>query len=425
MENEMLRQIMVRKDEESEDDYIFRICGLKEELGWTWDDIAGFLNQELDYNHTESKYRRQYQAFLKGYYKGTKEHKEAAMDNSAQNKIEKTAETVIDKASEEEYAKLLEAKISLGKEKTKYSDLRNQINRHIRYEARSEVNKELAISCAQLVAKEKNLLNIEPFHMVPSTPEKAGILCLSDVHYGIAFKNFLNEYSPEIARQRLSKLVTETIRIGVKEGIKTLYFANLGDLIAGMIHLQIRLESRENVVQQTMHIAEILAEMLATLANYFTIEYYDCLDNHSRIDSNKETSVAMESYTYFIPWYLKSRLENHPNICIHSALIDDDIMKFTVLGHKVIGVHGHRDKPANIVKELTCLTRDIYDLAIMGHRHHFSADEQQGTVVVSNGSLMGTDDYAKDLRVSSRATQNLIIATQENVCESIYRICVD
>ena len=110
---------------------------------------------------------------------------------------------------------------------------------------------------------------------------------------------------------------------------------------------------------------------------------------------------------------------------INDSLVDDDFITFTTKGHNVIGVHGHKDKPANIVKELSCLTKKYYSLAIMGHRHHFSADEQHGTVIVSNGSLMGTDEYAKDLRVDSHATQNLIIVTEENPCACLYRIVLD
>ena len=71
------------------------------------------------------------------------------------------------------------------------------------------------------------------------------------------------------------------------------------------------------------------------------------------------------------------------------------------------------------------MTRANYDLILTAHLHHFSADEQFSTVVVSNGSLMGVDDYAETLRVCSKPSQSLIIVSEKSVAESIHRIVVE
>ena len=391
-----------RLDSESEEEYQYRISGMKEEKGLTWDDIAAILNNGLGYNYTESRYRRQYNAYLKGYQ--TREKELASMTS-------------------EELDEYTLRKIEMQQERVRLGDVRNQFNAYVRKEARDQANRELIVKCVEKMAKEKPLV----FPRTPAIPDFQGeaILCISDVHYGVAFENFLNKYSPEIAVERIKKLVDRTIAFCLTHDVSTLHVANLGDLIAGNIHLQIPLQSKENVIEQTMHVAELLAEALNALSRYFKVEYYSCLDNHSRIDANKETSMNNESYAYFIPWYLKARLAGNNGVHINDSLVDDDFITFTTKGHNVIGVHGHKDKPANIVKELSCLTKKYYSLAIMGHRHHFSADEQHGTVIVSNGSLMGTDEYAKDLRVDSHATQNLIIVTEENPCACLYRIVLD
>ena len=49
-----------RLDDESEDDYILRICGLKEDKQLFWDEVARIINKELDLNYTESRYRKLY-----------------------------------------------------------------------------------------------------------------------------------------------------------------------------------------------------------------------------------------------------------------------------------------------------------------------------------------------------------------------------
>ena len=38
---------------------------------------------------------------------------------------------------------------------------------------------------------------------------------------------------------------------------------------------------------------------------------------------------------------------------------------------------------------------------------------------------MGTDSYAKDLRLDSQPSQNIIIATRDSVCDYIRRVPLD
>ena len=73
------------------------------------------------------------------------------------------------------------------------------------------------------------------------------------------------------------------------EKIQYLYVINLGDLISGRIHAPLRINSRMDVVSQTQQISELVAQFLAELSRHFSkIEYYDCLDNHSRVEPIKE-----------------------------------------------------------------------------------------------------------------------------------------
>ena len=64
-------------------------------------------------------------------------------------------------------------------------------------------------------------------------------------------------------------------------------------------------------------------------------------------------------------------------------------------------------------------------MILTAHLHHFSADEKDDTLTISNGSLMGTDTYSKNLRLYSRPSQNLIIATPNNCFYSLERMVLD
>ena len=46
----------LRKEDESEYAYIYRIGNIKEQIG-SWQDVADLLNYQLGYQYTESKYR--------------------------------------------------------------------------------------------------------------------------------------------------------------------------------------------------------------------------------------------------------------------------------------------------------------------------------------------------------------------------------
>ena len=54
-----------RFENENEDSYILRICSMKNEQGWTWQDIADILNEALGHNFGESCYRKKVQQFHK------------------------------------------------------------------------------------------------------------------------------------------------------------------------------------------------------------------------------------------------------------------------------------------------------------------------------------------------------------------------
>lgn len=96
-----------------------------------------------------------------------------------------------------------------------------------------------------------------------------------------------------------------------------------------------------------------------------------------------------------------------------------------MLNHNILSCHGDKDKQNSVIEKMTLLTRKSFDLVCTAHLHHFSADEHTGTRLVSNGSLMGTDSYAKNLRLYSKPSQTLIIATSENVCDIIHIIDLD
>lgn len=314
--------------------------------------------------------------------------------------------------------------LQMKKERVKLSDERNQMSAIVRKLAREDTLKEISLEVVKTIAKDYPL--IRKSKLITSTKsDREAILCLSDWHFGMEYSSVFNEYNPEIAIKRIEKLKEETIRICLENRIERLYITNLGDLISGRIHLQIRINNRYDLITQTIKICEILSQFIADLSEYFDIVYSDVNDNHSRIEPNKKESIDLESMTRLIHWYIRDRFNGYSGVKIIENEFGDDIACFGVLNHTFVSVHGDKDKPAKVIQNLTLMLRKEIDCVFTAHLHHFSADEQNHTMRVSAGSLMGIDEYAEHLRLTNRPSQNLIIVSKNNPVESIHKIILD
>lgn len=382
-----------KNDSETFNTYLLRI-GKEKTKHETWDIIATNINSKLGLNFSESYYRKR--------YKQLSEQLKSKYDS--QDVGASTAEDVI---------------LELKKQKMKMSEERVLANAYLRRISREETLRDIASE----LASEMNLKKILPTtsNIKDDKSVNKAVLELSDWHYGICVDHAWNKYNPEICVERVAKLRDKVLEYCEIWGIKELHVLNLSDLIAGRIHLQLRLDSRYDVMTQTMNVAEILAELLNDLSAKVNVHYYDCLDNHSRIEPNKADNWNLESLVRIIPWYLKERLANS-NIVFHSNEFGLDIITLRVFDHEILGVHGDCDSLSKIIENMTLMTKRHYDLICAAHLHHFSSDERNETLIVSNSSLMGTDNFAKQLRLSSKPSQNLIIMDRDNPIKAIHRI---
>ena len=421
---------MEKLDTESQLEYIQRMCATKDINNMSWKSLSNFLNSKLQLHYSESWYRKN---FSEGNFASqiTAEQMESSEITTSEDcngecrECEHLTECMmlIKAELDDQEARINEKTDALKLIRANVADERAANARQIKRLAREENIKEIAANFAKEMAKTQRmpLMVREPWTK-PSTEKKEGILLISDWHFGIECENYWNTFNPEICEQRVAKLLKRTEEIAMSQKLDRIHVLNLSDLIAGRIHSQIRIESRFDVITQTMKVSEILADFLNSLSICCPIKYYDCLDNHSRLEPNKKESIDLESMVRIIPWYLKQRLIRNTKVEICDNEFGADIITCQVLGHEIIGVHGDNDRPTNALEKLSLMTHKHYSMLCTAHLHHFSADEQHQSVVVSNGSLMGVDSYAEKLRLTSDPTQTLIIATPDNVCECIYRI---
>lgn len=392
-------QLLEKREDESFNQYKQRCYSLKEAAGVTWNELADIINEYAEVPHSESWYR--------------KESKKTTDTTDSREDRADEAETISD---------LNTLLLDIRKERFKLNDERTQNNAFIRRMSREETLHEIAKMSAEIVSQRKFL---PTYPTIKSDTRCIGTLLISDWHYGIELNNYFNVYNPEVCKTRVGNLIEDTIKIGKLHGYKQLNVVNLSDLIAGRIHLSIRLQSREDVITQVMEVSEIVAEMLSKLSEHFHISYYDVMDNHSRIEPNKKDSLELETLVRIIPWYIKERVKNNKNIEINENAFADDIATFNIYDFNCAAVHGHKDKLNKVIDNMCAMTRRRNDIIFSAHYHHISMEEEHECVRISNGSLMGVDTYAMDLRLTSNPSQTLIISTPDNVVHCIYKINVD
>ncbi len=236
------------------------------------------------------------------------------------------------------------------------------------------------------------------------------VVCFSDFHYGLSVDNHWNKFNSDVFVQRLTVYINKIIEISKMFKVKRIVVLSLGDAVSGNIHTGLRVSNVEDVIKQTQDVAEYIGLALYELSLKFdVVDFYSATGNHGRVTANKHESITGENFEHLIGWYLKARLNNISNIKIHDNQIDKDIIVAKVKGHVIYGTHGDKDSVKTIVPNLTFMIGDIPKSCYLGHMHHYAEDTIQGVDVIMSGCLIGTDDYAKDIRKVGNACQTVCI----------------
>ena len=373
-----------RRPNESFEDYKLRICENMQSYGLKWEGVADVLNSESSQNYTESKYRKEFKSFTRGR---AYERKHGGNDY------------LIAQARE------------LERQRLGLSEQRSALRRALKDDAQK---------LTMLEEIRDGFKNIEPIEFVVHERcafdvENILCVCLSDAHIGMEFHNSYSDYSSEIAKERLEKYARRIIDEAHRYRANKCVVALLGDLISGgAAHQLIRVENRENCIEQIKVAGELIAQFLNAISVVFDrIDLYSTPGNHSRYMAKDKDAIVAEAFDSLIPWYLESRLGERDDIVIHQ---DNDPAAITTLmiGDRTVGlVHGHLDQFSENGVAVTKLNNKIgqkLDIILTGHLHEFDARTILGTTVVRSGALCGTgDEYTNRMRFSGSASQAIVV----------------
>lgn len=394
-----------KQEGESEEQFIWRLGREKDagKLDLGWEEIADIINREFREDDSEyrneSAYRKPYQQAKRFYEAG-----------------------VFKDLTSEKYIELLKVEQQeLKKERQKISDERVDFQKSIREEARKESFIELI---ERVLSQSVKPLDYKPAPMGLNDNDDM-VVCLSDLHAGIEVKNSWNTFNTSVLKDRLCRYIDEIKSIQATHKCSRCELVLGGDAISGFIHPNLRLQNNENVIQQIQIAITYIGDFIVALQDTFSeIRVHSVAGNHSRLSPNKEEHLRGEELEALIPFCLKIKFANNPNIVVcEDGYIDNSINSFVTRGGKLFYlVHGDKDTPSNVVKNLTLMTGKKPDAILLAHRHHNAFDTQYGVKIVQMGCVVGTDDHCVDIRIAGEPEQCVVITNENRAVKCLYDI---
>ena len=304
-------------------------------------------------------------------------------------------------------AKIQTAKDEEYKERVRLQDARREYNKTLREDARF----------ANLVDVMKEQINDLPtidfgYNGIDHKTGVKAALLVSDLHYGATSDNVLNLYNIEVCNERMQTLLNKTIHYCTIHHVDELFVNLGGDLVSGLIHVSGRVEQEEDVITQTMQVAELLSKFIAELSKKVpNIKVVGVQGNHSRVSADRRQSLNPENFERIIFEYISNRL----GIPVMRNGLEDWVA-YNIGDRKIFLEHGDKSSMGSARERAINVLGYVPDDIFVGHFHHMEVIDKHGTDVVVNGSVMGTDAYAMKHRLHTKPYQILRIYDGDDVC---------
>lgn len=388
-----------RQEGESELAYLWRLGELKYNgiIEMTWDELAEVLNRNLRDSEEEylgsSAYRKRYSVM-----------------KQAKDEVFATDDSDVSLCEE-----IVALRQELEKERVKIRDERTAYKKLIREQAR----KETLLEQIDYIFANHITEPIEPpqSNYLKSTVGPDLLIPITDVHAGELIDNFWNKYDNDIMRQRFAKYLARIKEIQMTHDAVNAYIV-ISEIVSGIIHMQTRLESNENVIEQFLSAMNVLIWFLSEMSEMFVeVHVYVAPGNHSRVFQNKEDNRKAENFDNLAIHYLRGYMQNIANVHFHENAVDESIVMFRMCKDiTVVSVHGDKDTPENVCRNITELVGVVPNIALLGHRHtNALVTANGGCKVIQSGSFSATNNYCIDHRLKGRPEQAVAVVNEKGL----------
>lgn len=391
--------IYERLNGESDEELIYRICGLKDEIG-TWSDVADVINELTGNDYGESTYRKKYQAFCR-------------MFESNRNKLQDTSkyvENIDDKIRELERTKIKMRDERRAWNKQNYSDARWQEFTEIFGEQFEDVGSKIFPKTVTPVIDSDNDL----------------FIMLSDMHIGQSFDSYFGKYNVDIAFERLQKYVSEIFTIQKRHNAKIAYVSIQGDLISGVIHKTLMISNDTDSISQIEIASEYISWFLHQLSQKFEeVVVANVVGNHSRVNfGEKSDTPHNERLDSLIYWIVEKLISDVDNVTFLPNNIDSGISKMIIRNRTFINVHGDYDTFDKMgVGKFVTMFGEIPYAMTFGHMHINEVSNINGIKIIRGGNFAGTGcDYTIEKRLSGEPEQIVCVVNENKGIECYYSV---
>lgn len=394
-----MNQSLKRMNGETEDQYFYRVCKMKESLGFTWPQMAEIFNNEFGCNKGDTAYRKKWAAFNDVFNANMDK---IVGDNTYLNEIKEATER-------------------FEKERYKLQATKVEVHRNKRQHSRQELFYENVAAAIERLP----MPNIVARKPVDEYSNKSYLLCIADIQAGANFEIPTNKYSLSICESRFNQLLEDVIEYILDRHIFHLNIVGLGDTIQGILRLTDLKLNETSVVEATVMVARMIAGFLNELSTYCDIDYYHVpSSNHAqnRPIGSKASELASEDMEYVIGHYIADMLSLNDRIKVHLNN-GYDYIEIPIFNFDVMATHGHTIKNLDsALKDWSATHRKLIDYLIVGHWHNGKVipgneHEHHDTEVLMCPSFQGTDPYAfYKLGLSSKAACKLFIFDEKYGC---------
>lgn len=381
-----------RHEGESDQQCIYRICAMKDELGYTWPEMAEILNDALQKSYSDSKYRKDYTAFCK--YSNCELTQPATLPDDA---------------------------LAVAKERQKLYATKIETSRVLRQKSRQELFYEnIAYAIKTLPVPEYAALD-----QSQSVRNYEYVLTIADLQAGAKFDLDCNSYSLNECAKRFCMLYGYVADYVVTNNIKRLHIVELGDTIQNILRISDLQLNETSVVEATVTIARLIADFLNNISGVCDIEYYHTpTSNHSQVRNlgTKASELASEDIEFIIGNYIQDVLRDNRRVNVHLNFGYDHI-EVPVFDYNILALHGHTIKNLeSALKDLSVKHRKLIDYIFIGHYHTGkvipgNAHKGYDTELLISPSFQGADPFAYNkLGLSSKAACKVYKFDKEHGC---------
>lgn len=388
-----MRDELKIRDDESREQYIYRIYNTKIQDGRTNKECADIINNSLGTNFQESYFRGIYSNYSKGYLDGFEEGL-----NSEKGKT-----------------KLKEIQDELGELFVTKQEVKNKTNKLSRIKRELVKTIEISNDIKEYLKEDLAELDLFEFKRIEVSSDNKLVIQLADLHIGYVINNYKgNSYNYEILKKRLNKLVSEAEKYCSIYNITDVVIVNCGDLTehTGMRDNQ-SYECEFNLSEQISKAIKLMYEFISTISTFANVDLISVGGNHQRGNGLKNANIEGDNNNIIVLETLKMLFDCNDRINIIDTDYVDDSCEFEINGLKFLAIHG--DNRVSDSKKL--FDSENVDVILRGHFHNFNISSQNnGGYVITSGCTFGYNPYSvKRMACTTNASQTLIIVGDKEI----------